>query len=540
MKSKKVIIHDDDARQALLRGINILTAAVSSTLGPKGRNVILDSKGKLPHITKDGVTVANEIELTDPIENIGAQLVKEVASKTNELAGDGTTTATVLTHSIFTDGLKMVTAGADPMELKRGIDAAVRDVVRSLRKLSRSIKTNKEIEQIATISSNNDPVIGKMMADIMDKVGKDGIITVQEASGTEIEVKTVDGVQFDKGYLSPYFVTNQEKMEIEMENPYILLYDRNISSMKTLLPLLEGISNTDKPLLIIANDVDGEALATLVVNKLRGNLKVAAVKVPGFGDGKREILDDIAVLTGGTVISEQSGYKLEDATLELCGTTEKIIIDKSTTTIINGFGNSDDIINRVEIIKKQIESTKSDFDKEKLQERLSKISGGVGIIYIGATTETELREKKDRVEDALYATRAAVDEGIVPGGGGALIRTLKSLDTLVVDTDDQNLGINIIKSAIKAPFNTILKNAGITPDVVYEKIIGKKDSYGYNVMTGEYFDMIEMGIIDPTKVTRLCIEHAASIAGLLLTTNCVVANEIEDVPLQPSGLPPMM
>ena len=366
----KIIEFDSNARQKLKSGVDILTKAVSVTLGPKGRNVILDQKGKSPHITKDGVTVAEQIELTDPIENIGAQLVKEVASKTNELAGDGTTTATVLTHSIFTDGLKMVTAGADPMELKRGIDAAVRDVVRSLRKLSRSIKTNKEIEQIATISSNNDPVIGKMMADIMDKVGKDGIITVQEASGTEIEVKTVDGMQFDKGYLSPYFVTNQEKMETEMENPYILLYDRNISSMKTLLPLLEGISNTDKPLLIIANDVDGEALATLVVNKLRGNLKVAAVKVPGFGDGKREILEDIAVLTGGTVISEQSGYKLEDATLELCGTTEKIIIDKSTTTIINGFGNSDDIINRVEIIKNQIESTKSDFDKEQLPERL--------------------------------------------------------------------------------------------------------------------------------------------------------------------------
>ena len=523
----KLIVHGADARLKLKNGVNILCDSVSVTLGPKGRNVIIDQKGKLPHITKDGVTVANEIELDDPIENIGAQLVKEVASKTADLAGDGTTTATVLTQSIFSDGLKMVTAGADPMELKRGIDVAVKEVVSSLKELSRSIKTNKEIEQVATISANNDHIIGKMMADIMDKVGKDGVITVQEANGTEIEVKTVEGLQFDKGFLSPYFVTNQEKMETELEEPYILLYDKKISSMKILLPLLEKISATNKPLLIMADDIEGEALATLVVNKLRGNLNVAAVRLPGFGERKHEMLEDIAILTGGTVISEINGYKLEDATIDMCGTSEKIVIDKNTTTIINGYGKSDKITERVEMIKSQIESSKSDYDTEKLQERLSKISGGVGIIYIGATTETELREKKDRVEDALYATRAAVEEGIVPGGGVALLRTLKSLDKLVVETDDQNLGINIVKSAIRAPFNTILNNAGVSPDVIFNGVIDEHDDYGYNVATDKYVDMIDEGIIDPTKVTRLALEHASSIAGLLLTTDCVVARKPE-------------
>jgi len=534
----KIIEFDSTARQKLKSGVDILSKAVSVTLGPKGRNVIIDQKGKPPHITKDGVTVANHIELEDPIENIGAQLVKEVASKTNELAGDGTTTATVLTHSIFTDGLKMVTAGADPMELKRGIDTAVKMVVSELRNSSRSIKTNKEIEQIATISSNNDPVIGKMMADVMDKVGNDGIITVQEASGTELEVKTVDGMQIDKGYLSPFFVTNQEKMEVELDNPYILLYDKTISSMKTMLPLLEEISNSDRPLLIVANDVDGEALATLVVNKLRGNLKVAAVKIPGFGERKQEILYDMSILTGGTVISELVDLKLEDASLATCGTCEKIVIDKNTTTIINGYGDSDKITERVDIIKKQIESSNSDFDKEKLQERLSKLSGGVGIIYIGASTETEMKEKKDRVEDALYATRAAVEEGIVPGGGTALIRTLTSLNELTDLTPDQQLGVNIIKTAIRAPFNTILTNAGITPDVIFNHIIDEYSEYGYDVSTDTYVDMVESGIIDPTKVTRLALEHAASIAGLLLTTNCVIAENPTEEKQQPTM--PMM
>lgn len=541
MNVNKELIFGDDARKKIKSGINKLAQSVSCTLGPKGRTVIIQKDNEKSQITKDGITVADSIFLDDPIENTGAQLVKEVASKTAELAGDGTTTATVLTQSIFNDGLKMVIAGADPMELKRGIDTAVKTVIEGLRELSRPIKTNKEIEQIATISANNDKIIGGMMADAMKQVGKDGVITIEESRGTEMEVKTVDGLQFDKGYLSPYFVTNQETMETEMETPLILLYDKKITSMKPLLPLLEEISNTDKPLLIIADDIEGEALATLVVNKLRGNLRIAAVKTPGYGERKKEMLEDIAILTGGTVISEQMGFKLEEATIKQCGTCEKLNIDKNTTTIINGSGKSEDIVKRVEVIKKQIESVKSEFEAEKLQERLSKLSGGVGIIYIGATTETELKEIKDRTEDALYATRAAVEEGIIPGGGVALLRTLPLLNKITEKLpQDQILGVNIIKSAIKAPFNIILKNAGVSSDVVFDKIIGKSNNYGYNVMSGEYVDMINEGIIDPTKVTRLALEHAASIAGLLLTTECVIANKIEKIQPPTMNIPQMM
>jgi len=534
----KVIKFDLEARSSIKDGVDKLANAVKVTLGPKGRNVILQKSYGSPHITKDGVSVAKEIELEDPIENIGAQLVKEVASKTADQAGDGTTTATVLTQAIFNDGLKMVTAGANPMDLKKGIDKAVEAVVGELKNMSKKISTSKEVEQIATISANNDSQIGSMIASAMDVVGKDGIITVEAAKGTETSVKTVEGMQFDRGYLSPFFVTNQEKMEADLESPYILLYEKKISGLKEILPILEQTAQTGKPLLIIAEDIEGEALASLVVNKMRGTLKVAAVKAPAFGDRRKEMLQDIAILTGGNVVSEELGMKLEDTTLDMLGTAEKISIDKDSTTIINGGGTTEAIKARIDVIKAQIEKTTSDYDKEKLQERLSKLAGGVAILYIGASTETEMKEKKDRVDDALHATRAAVAEGIIPGGGVAL---LKASDVLLntgfhttLENADQQLGANIIQSAIKSPFKTIISNAGGSPDVIINKVIELGGNFGYNARIDEYVDMIETGIIDPTKVTRLALENAASIAGLLLTTECVVGIKPEQKEKQPT------
>ena len=525
----KQLLFESDARAKLKAGVDTLANAVKVTLGPKGRNVIIGKSFGSPHITKDGVSVAKEIELEDPIENMGAQLVKEVASKTADLAGDGTTTATVLTQAIFSDGIKMVTAGANPMDLKRGIDKAVQSVVNELKKSSQKINTNKEIEQIATISANNDSEIGRMLADAMNRVGKDGVITVEEAKGTQTEVKTVEGMQFDRGYLSPYFVTNQEKMEVELENVSILLYDKRISSMKDILPILESAAQTNKPLLIIAEDVESEALATLVVNKMRGSIRIAAVKAPGFGDRRKEMLEDIAILTGGTLISEESGLTLEKTTLKMLGTAEKINIDKDTTTIINGGGKSDVIKERIETIKAQIERSTSDYDKERMQERLAKLSGGVAIVYIGASTETELKEKKDRVDDALHATRAAVEEGIVIGGGIALIKAGESLSDIgfrdKLENADQQLGVDIVRKALESPFRTIISNAGGSPDVIIDRINKVGGNIGFNARTDSYVDMFEAGIIDPTKVTRLALENAASIAGLLLTTECVVADD---------------
>lgn len=532
----KDIFFDTDARDSLKKGVDVLADAVKVTLGPKGRNVILDKKFGAPSVTKDGVSVAKEIELKEPIENMGAQLVKEVASKTADDAGDGTTTATVLTQSIFSHGIKNVAAGANPMDLKRGIDKAVAAVVENLKKQSKTINTSEEISQVAAVSANNDQEIGQMIADAMDKVGKDGVITVEEAKGTETEVKTVEGMQFDRGYLSPYFVTNTEKMEAELENPYILIYDKKISNMKELLPVLEATAQTGKPLLIIAEDVEGEALATLVVNKIRGSLKIAAVKAPGFGDRRKAMLEDIAVLTGGTVISEERGYKLENATLDSLGSAEKINIDKDNTTIVNGAGDKKEIQGRVNQIKQQIENTTSDYDREKLQERLAKLSGGVAILYIGAATEVEMKEKKDRVDDALHATRAAVQEGIIAGGGVALIRAMKSLDGLKLENLDQNTGVKIIHQAIQSPLRTIVENAGGEASVVVNEVINGKDDYGYNAATGEYVNMFKAGIIDPTKVTRLALENAASIASLLLTTEAVVADHPEaEAPAMPGG-----
>ncbi len=535
----KDIFFDTEARDSLKRGVDKLANAVKVTLGPKGRNVILDKKFGAPTITKDGVSVAKEIELKDPIENMGAQLVKEVASKTADDAGDGTTTATVLTQSIFNHGIKNVAAGANPMDLKRGIDKAVALVVENLRSQSKQISTSEEIAQVASVSANNDSEIGKMIADAMDKVGKDGVITVEEAKGTETEVKTVEGMQFDRGYLSPYFVTNTEKMEAELENPYILIYDKKVSSMKELLPILEATAQTGRPLLIIAEDVEGEALATLVVNKIRGSLKIAAVKAPGFGDRRKAMLEDIAILTGGTVISEERGYKLENATLDYLGTAEKITIDKDNTTVVNGNGKKEDIVGRVNQIKSQIENTTSDYDKEKLQERLAKISGGVAILYIGAATEVEMKEKKDRVDDALHATRAAVQEGIVAGGGVALIRAMKALEGLDLGNIDQNTGIKIIYNAIQSPLRTIVENAGGEASVVVNAVKEGKEDYGFNAASGEYVNMFKAGIIDPTKVTRLALENAASIAALLLTTEAVVADapEAEGGAGMPGGMP---
>jgi len=534
----KELFFNTDARDGIKKGVDILADAVKVTLGPKGRNVILDKKFGAPTVTKDGVSVAKEIELKDPVENMGAQLVKEVASKTADDAGDGTTTATVLTQAIFGIGIKNVAAGANPMDLKRGVDKAVSAVVENLQKQSKVIKTNDEIAQVASVSANNDAEIGSMIANAMEKVGKDGVITVEEAKGTETEVKTVEGMQFDRGYLSPYFVTNTDKMEADLESPYILIYDKKISNMKELLPVLEATAQTGKPLLIIAEDVEGEALATLVVNKIRGSLKIAAVKAPGFGDRRKAMLEDIATLTGGTVISEERGYKLENATIDYLGTADKILIDKDNTTIVKGAGKKKDIEARINQIKQQIENTTSDYDKEKLQERLAKLSGGVAILYIGAATEVEMKEKKDRVDDALHATRAAVQEGVVAGGGVALIRAINSLEKIELENEDQNTGVAIVASAIQAPLRTIVGNAGGEASVVVNEVAKGKADFGFNAASGEYVNMFKAGIIDPTKVTRLALENAASIASLLLTTECVVADEPEPEGGAPA-MPPM-
>jgi chaperonin GroEL len=531
----KKIFFDTTAREKLKVGVDTLADAVKVTLGPKGRNVILDKKFGAPSVTKDGVTVAKDIELKDPIENMGAQLVKEVASKTADSAGDGTTTATVLAQAIFTTGIKSVTAGANPMDLKRGIDKAVTAVVKNLKAQSKAISNNSEIAQVATISANSDREIGDMIANAMEKVGKDGVITVEEAKGRETEVKTVEGMQFDRGYLSPYFVTNTDKMEAELDRPYVLIYDKKISSMKELLPILEATAQTGRPLLIISEDVDGEALATLVVNKIRGALKVAAVKAPGFGDRRKAMLEDIAALTGGQVISEERGFKLENATIEFLGVAEKILVDKDNTTIVNGAGKKEDITARINQIKVQIENTTSDYDKEKLQERLAKLSGGVAILYIGAATEVEMKEKKDRVDDALHATRAAVEEGIVPGGGVAYLRAVEALGEVKGYNEDENIGVNIVRTALEAPLRTIVANAGGEGSVVVNKVREGKGDYGFNARDNKYENFFAAGIIDPTKVSRLALENAASIAGLLLTTECVIADD----PEAKDAMPPM-
>ncbi len=526
----KKIFFDTEARDKIKKGVDTLANAVKVTLGPKGRNVIIDKKFGSPAITKDGVTVAKEIELKDAMENMGAQLVKEVASKTADAAGDGTTTATVLAQAIYTIGSKNVAAGANPMDLKRGIDKAVSAVTANLAAQAESVGDDfGKIAQVATISANHDDEIGNMIADAMKKVGTEGVITVEEARGTETEVKTVEGMQFDRGYLSPYFVTNAEKMEAELEKPFILISEKKVSSMKELLPVLEGVAQTGRPLLIIAEDVDGEALATLVVNKIRGALKVCAVKAPGFGDRRKAMLEDIAILTGGTVIAEERGFKLENADLSYLGHCEKIIVDKDNTTIVNGSGEQEHIKARVNQIKSQIENTTSDYDREKLQERLAKLSGGVAILYIGAATEVEMKEKKDRVDDALHATRAAItEEGIRAGGGVALIRAIESLDAVVGSNDDEITGINIIRQALESPLRTIVANAGGEGSVVVNNVKSGKGGYGYNAKNDTYEDLAAAGIIDPKKVTRLALENAASIAGMLLTTECMIADEPEE------------
>ena len=533
----KNIKFDVEARDALKNGVDKLANAVKVTLGPKGRNVILDKKFGAPHVTKDGVSVAKEIELKDPVENMGAQMVKEVASKTADDAGDGTTTATILAQSIVTTGLKNVAAGANPMDLKRGIDKAVKAVTAELKRISKSVGTdNEKIKQVATVSANNDDTIGSLIAEAMAKVKTEGVITVEEAKGTETTVDVVEGMQFDRGYLSPYFVTDAEKMIVEMENPYILVYDKKISNMKDLLPVLEPVAQSGRPLLIIAEDVDGEALATLVVNKLRGGLKIATVKAPGFGDRRKAMLEDIAILTSANLISEEQGFKLENATLEMLGTAEKVTIDKDNTTIVDGAGKKADIKARVGQIKAQIETTTSDYDKEKLQERLAKLAGGVAVLYVGATTEVEMKEKKDRVDDALAATRAAVEEGIVPGGGVALVRAEKALDKLEGLNADENTGIAIVRRALEEPLRQIIINAGGEGAVVVQKVREGKADFGYNARTEEYTNMYKAGIIDPTKVTRIALENAASIAALLLTTECVITDEPEE---EGAGMPPM-
>jgi chaperonin GroEL len=536
----KDITFNVEARDALKRGVDALANAVKVTLGPKGRNVIIDKKFGSPQITKDGVTVAKEIELSHAIENMGAQMLKEVASKTADLAGDGTTTATVLAQAIVTGGLKNVAAGANPMDLKRGIDKAVFAVVENLRKQSSSIgNENKKIEQVATISANNDSAIGKLIAEAMHKVKKEGVITVEEAKGTETTVEVVEGMQFDRGYISPYFVTDAEKMQTVLESPLILIYDKKISNMKELLPVLEKAVQTGKPVLLIAEDVDGEALATLVVNKIRGSLKIAAVKAPGFGDRRKAMLEDIAILTGGTLISEESGFKLENADLSFLGKAEKVTIDKDNTTIVNGAGKKADITARVNQIKVQIENTTSDYDKEKLQERLAKLAGGVAVLYVGAATEVEMKEKKDRVDDALAATRAAVEEGIVPGGGVAYIRAVASIEKLKGENDDENTGIAIVKRAIEEPLRQICANSGIEGSIVVQKVKEGKDDFGFNARTEKFENLLKAGVIDPTKVSRVALENAASIAGMLLTTECVLADKKEDKasPAMPGGMP---
>ena len=535
----KDIFFDVEAREKLKKGVDALANAVKVTLGPKGRNVVIGKKFGAPHITKDGVTVAKEIELEDEVENMGAQMVKEVASKTADIAGDGTTTATVLAQAIISAGLKNVAAGANPMDLKRGIDKAVGDVVKNLRKLSKEIgNDNSKIEQIATISANNDEAIGALIAKAMQDVGKDGVITVEEAKGIETEVVTVEGMQFDRGYLSPYFVTNTDKMITEMENPMILICEKKISSMKELLPILEPVAQSSKGLIIIAEDVDGEALGTLVVNRIRGSLKVAAVKAPGFGDRRKAMLEDIAILTGGQVISEERGMTLENTTIDMLGTAEKVEIDKDNTTIINGKGKKSDITARVGQIKAQIETTTSDYDKEKLQERLAKLSGGVAVLYVGAPTEVEMKEKKDRVDDALAATRAAVEEGIVAGGGVALLRAIETLDKVKTVNEDEMTGVAIVKRAAEEPLRQIIGNAGQEGAVIVQEVKAGKGDFGYNARTEKFESLVKAGVVDPTKVTRIAVENAASIAAMLLTTECVIADQPEEAPAG-AAMPPM-
>ena len=536
----KEILFNIDARDQLKKGVDALANAVKVTLGPKGRNVIIEKKFGAPHITKDGVTVAKEIELADAYQNTGAQLVKEVASKTGDDAGDGTTTATVLAQAIVAEGLKNVTAGASPMDIKRGIDKAVVKVVESIKDQAETVGDNYDkIEQVATVSANNDPVIGKLIADAMRKVSKDGVITIEEAKGTDTTIGVVEGMQFDRGYLSAYFVTNTEKMECEMEKPYILIYDKKISNLKDFLPILEPAVQTGRPLLVIAEDVDSEALTTLVVNRLRSQLKICAVKAPGFGDRRKEMLEDIAILTGGVVISEEKGLKLEQATIEMLGTADKVTVTKDYTTVVNGAGNKDSIKERCEQIKAQIVATKSDYDREKLQERLAKLSGGVAVLYVGAASEVEMKEKKDRVDDALRATRAAIEEGIIPGGGVAYIRAIDSLEGMKGDNADETTGIGIIKRAIEEPLREIVANAGKEGAVVVQKVREGKGDFGYNARTDVYENLHAAGVVDPAKVARVALENAASIAGMFLTTECVIVEKKEDKPEMPMGAPGM-
>ena len=536
----KEILFNIDARDQLKKGVDALANAVKVTLGPKGRNVIIEKKFGAPHITKDGVTVAKEIELADAYQNTGAQLVKEVASKTGDDAGDGTTTATVLAQAIVAEGLKNVTAGASPMDIKRGIDKAVAKVVESIKDQAETVGDNYDkIEQVATVSANNDPVIGKLIADAMRKVSKDGVITIEEAKGTDTTIGVVEGMQFDRGYLSAYFVTNTEKMECEMEKPYILIYDKKISNLKDFLPILEPAVQTGRPLLVIAEDVDSEALTTLVVNRLRSQLKICAVKAPGFGDRRKEMLEDIAILTGGVVISEEKGLKLEQATIEMLGTADKVTVTKDYTTVVNGAGNKDSIKERCEQIKAQIVATKSDYDREKLQERLAKLSGGVAVLYVGAASEVEMKEKKARVDDALRATRAAIEEGIIPGGGVAYIRAIDSLEGMKGDNADETTGIGIIKRAIEEPLREIVANAGKEGAVVVQKVREGKGDFGYNARTDVYENLHAAGVVDPAKVARVALENAASIAGMFLTTECVIVEKKEDKPEMPMGAPGM-
>jgi chaperonin GroEL len=542
----KQIDFNTDARDSLKKGVDALANAVKVTLGPKGRNVVIDKKFGAPSITKDGVTVAKEIELEDPVENMGAQMVKEVASKTADVAGDGTTTATVLAQAIVTTGLKNVTAGANPMDLKRGIDKAVTKVIESLQ--SQTIEVGSDfgkIEQIGSISANNDPVIGKLIAEAMQKVTTEGVITVEEAKSTDTTVDVVEGMQFDRGYLSPYFVTNTEKMQAELENPYILIYDKKVSNMKDLLPVLEKVAQGGTPLMIIAEDVEGEALATLVVNRLRGSLKISAVKAPGFGDRRKAMLEDIAILTGGTVISEERGYKLENTDIDMLGRAEKVVIDKDNTTIVNGSGDSEMIASRVKQIKAEIENSTSDYDKEKLQERLAKLAGGVAVLYVGAATEVEMKEKKDRVDDALHATRAAVEEGTIPGGGVAYIRAIDSLKGFEGANDDENVGVSIIRRALEEPLRQIVENAGVEGSIVVQKVKEGKGDFGFNAKEEKYEGLNKAGIIDPTKVVRIALENAASIASMLLTTECVIVDKVDEnaapaMPPMGGGMPGMM
>jgi len=532
----KQLFFNIEARNRMKRGVDILADAVKVTLGPKGRNVVIEKKFGAPQVTKDGVSVAKEIELEDAIENMGAQMVKEVASKTADLAGDGTTTATVLAQSIISEGLKNVAAGANPMDLKRGIDKAVTAIVENLKKQSEKVgNDNKKIEQVASISANNDNAIGALIAQAMAKVGNEGVITVEEAKGTETTVEVVEGMQFDRGYLSAYFVTNTEKMQVELQNPYILIYEKKVSTLKDILPILESVVQSGRPLLIIAEDVDGEALSTLVVNKLRGSLKIAAVKAPGFGDRRKEMLQDLAALTGGTVISEDQGYKLENATIAYLGQAESITIDKDNTTIVGGKGEKENISARVNQIKTQVENTTSDYDREKLQERLAKLSGGVAVLYVGAASEVEMKEKKDRIDDALHATRAAVEEGIVPGGGVAYIRAIESLDAVKTENPDEKTGVAIVRRSLEEPLRQIVANAGLEGSIIVQKVREGKGDYGFNARTEVYENMLAAGVIDPTKVSRVALENAASIASMLLTTECVIADKPEPKSSAPAG-----